>query len=90
MAGHVRGHVSHAAGAPQPGQTRAETTTSSSGPWTGSIYLGTDTQYLLRLDDGTEITVRAQNAHDCAPRCSSSTNGRPSRSTRVPARLLVD
>ncbi|MEM7222074.1 MAG: ABC transporter ATP-binding protein [Pseudomonadota bacterium] len=28
------------------------------------IYLGTDTQYLLRLDDGTVITVRAQNAHD--------------------------
>ena len=27
------------------------------------IYLGTDTQYLLRLDDGTEIMVRAQNAH---------------------------
>ena len=28
------------------------------------IYLGTDTQHLLRLDDGTVITVRAQNAHD--------------------------
>ena len=30
------------------------------------IYLGTDTQYMLHLDDGTEITVRTQNAHDSA------------------------
>ncbi|MEM9061949.1 MAG: ABC transporter ATP-binding protein [Pseudomonadota bacterium] len=27
------------------------------------IYLGTDTQHLIRLDDGTLITARAQNAH---------------------------
>ncbi len=28
------------------------------------VYLGTDTQCLLHLDNGTEITVRAQNAHE--------------------------
>ncbi|MEE3288356.1 MAG: ABC transporter ATP-binding protein [Pseudomonadota bacterium] len=27
-------------------------------------YLGTDTQYLIQLDDGTMITVRSQNAHE--------------------------
>ena len=27
------------------------------------VYLGTDTQYLVRLDDGTLITARTQNAH---------------------------
>ncbi|MEM7742572.1 MAG: ABC transporter ATP-binding protein [Pseudomonadota bacterium] len=27
------------------------------------IYLGTDTQYIVRLVDGTEMVVRAQNAH---------------------------
>jgi spermidine/putrescine transport system ATP-binding protein len=27
------------------------------------IYLGTDTQYLVHLDDGSEIIVRVQNAH---------------------------
>ena len=27
-------------------------------------YLGTDTQYLVQLDDGTIITVRSQNAHE--------------------------
>jgi spermidine/putrescine transport system ATP-binding protein len=27
-------------------------------------YLGTDTQYLVQLDDGTRITVRSQNAHE--------------------------
>ena len=30
------------------------------------IYLGTDNQYLVHLDDGTEITVRTQNAHNAA------------------------
>lgn len=30
------------------------------------IYLGTDTQTMLHLDDGSEITVRAQNAHAAA------------------------
>lgn len=30
------------------------------------IYLGTDTQCMLHLDDGTELTVRAQNAHESA------------------------
>ena len=30
------------------------------------VYLGTDTQYQTRLDDGTEIVVRVQNAHDSA------------------------
>ena len=27
------------------------------------VYLGTDTQHLVRLDDGTLITARTQNAH---------------------------
>jgi len=30
------------------------------------VYLGTDTQCMLHLDDGTEINVRVQNAHDSA------------------------
>ena len=30
------------------------------------VYLGTDTQCKLLLDDGTEINVRVQNAHDSA------------------------
>lgn len=30
------------------------------------IYLGTDTQCMVELDDGTEIHVRVQNAHDSA------------------------
>ena len=30
------------------------------------IYLGTDTQYLVRLEGGAEVTVRVQNAHDAA------------------------
>jgi len=28
-----------------------------------TVYLGTDTQYLVRLKDGTGVTVRTQNAH---------------------------
>lgn len=28
------------------------------------IYLGTDTQHIVHLDDGTALTVRTQNAHD--------------------------
>lgn len=31
-----------------------------------TIYLGTDTQTMLHLDDGSEITVRSQNAHSAA------------------------
>ncbi len=27
------------------------------------VYLGTDTQYVVRLDDGTEVVTRIQNAH---------------------------
>lgn len=30
------------------------------------VYLGTDTQCILQLNDNTEITVRVQNAHDSA------------------------
>ena len=30
------------------------------------IYLGTDTQHLVRLADGTEITARTQNADPAA------------------------
>ncbi|MEO0622811.1 MAG: ABC transporter ATP-binding protein [Pseudomonadota bacterium] len=30
------------------------------------IYLGTDTQYVVRLRDGSEVVVRTQNAHDQA------------------------
>ncbi|MEM9629165.1 MAG: TOBE domain-containing protein, partial [Pseudomonadota bacterium] len=31
-----------------------------------TVYLGTDTQYVVRLDDGPEVTVRSQNAHRTA------------------------
>ena len=31
-----------------------------------TVYLGTDTQHVVRLDDGTQITTRTQNAHDAA------------------------
>ena len=31
-----------------------------------TVYLGTDTQYLVGLDDGSEVTVRTQNAHHAA------------------------
>jgi spermidine/putrescine transport system ATP-binding protein len=31
-----------------------------------TVYLGTDTQHVVRLDDGTEVTTRTQNAHDAA------------------------
>ena len=31
-----------------------------------TVYLGTDTQYLVRLEDGAEVTVRNQNAHHAA------------------------
>jgi spermidine/putrescine transport system ATP-binding protein len=30
------------------------------------VYLGTDTQYLVRLEDGSEVTIRTQNAHRAA------------------------
>ncbi|MDH3660711.1 MAG: ABC transporter ATP-binding protein [Alphaproteobacteria bacterium] len=31
-----------------------------------TVYLGTDTQHLVRLDDGAEVIVRTQNAHHAA------------------------
>ncbi len=37
-----------------------------SGVLNRTVYLGTDTQYLVRLDDGAEVTVRNQNAHHTA------------------------
>ena len=53
------------------------------------IYLGTDTQCMLHLDDGTELTVRAQNARE------SALGVRPGERVAVgmdegAARLLVD
>ena len=30
------------------------------------VYLGTDTQCIIQLDDGSEINCRVQNAHDSA------------------------
>jgi spermidine/putrescine transport system ATP-binding protein len=70
----------HASGSPTPGAAghvsirpeRISLTPASGGDeaFTGmldrTVYLGTDTQYLLRLDDGTEVTVRRQNAHRAA------------------------
>ena len=54
-----------------------------------AIYLGTDTQHLVRLDDGTQITARTQNAHRAA-----LTVRKGDRVGLVPdegaARLLVD
>ena len=63
------------------------------GDFTGTvdriIYLGTDTQCMLLLDDGTEITVRAQNAH------KSALDVKPGERAAIQvdegaARLLVD
>ncbi len=31
-----------------------------------TVYLGTDTQHVVRLGDGAEVTTRTQNAHDAA------------------------
>ena len=54
-----------------------------------AIYLGTDTQHLVRLDDGTMITARTQNAHHAALAVNKG-----DRVGLVPddgaARLLVD
>ncbi len=53
------------------------------------VYLGTDTQYLVRLDDGTMITARTQNAHKV--RVDVSTGERAALSIDDgAARLLVD
>ncbi len=53
------------------------------------IYLGTDTQHRVHLTDGTEISVRTQNAHGATPQA-----GRGDRVGLVPdqgaVRLLVD
>ncbi len=53
------------------------------------IYLGTDTQHLVRLDDGTEITVRAQNAHDSSLDIAVGEKAALKIDTGA-ARLLVD
>ena len=53
------------------------------------IYLGTDTQCMLHLDDGTEITVRAQNAHESALGLGPGERAAISID-RGAARLLVD
>jgi len=44
--------------------SKAVTDTAISGVVKRFVYLGTDTQCTLQLDDGTEINVRVQNAHD--------------------------
>ena len=46
------------------------------------VYLGTDTQYLVRLDDGSEVSVRTQNAHRAA-RSRSPGRAEPQRRTAV-------
>ena len=54
-----------------------------------AVYLGTDTQHMIRLDDGTLVTARTQNAHRAA-----LTVAKGDRVGLVPdegaARLLVD
>ena len=54
-----------------------------------AVYLGTDTQHMIRLDDGTQITARTQNAHRAA-----LTVAKGDRVGLIPdegaARLLVD
>lgn len=53
------------------------------------IYLGTDTQCLLRLTDGTELSVRVQNAHDSALRLQPGDRAAVHIDEGA-ARLLVD
>ena len=54
-----------------------------------TVYLGTDTHYLVGLDNGPEITVRTRNAHhatlDLAPGDRAAL-----RIDEGAARLLVD
>ena len=67
----------------------AEGTYSLTGTVEHQVYLGTDTQYLVRLDDGTLITARTQNAHQV--RVDVSTGERASLNIdQGAARLLVD
>jgi spermidine/putrescine transport system ATP-binding protein len=69
------------------------TLTTGSAPLTGSVehavYLGTDTQHIVRLQDGTLITVRTQNAHRAALNVAGG-----ARVGLIPdegaARLLID
>jgi len=53
------------------------------------IYLGTDTQCLVRLEDGTEIMVRNQNAHGSALEFGSGDKAALKLDAGA-ARLLVD
>jgi spermidine/putrescine transport system ATP-binding protein len=53
------------------------------------IYLGTDTQYRVRLEDGSELSVRAQNAHDAGVPFSAGDRAAVKVDAGA-ARLLVD
>ena len=53
------------------------------------VYLGTDTQHLIRLDDGTLITARTQNAHHAFVDLSAGDRASLSIDEGA-ARLLVD
>jgi len=54
-----------------------------------TVYMGTDTQYLLHLDDGAELTVRKQNTGGDAPGFAPGERARV-EIDRGAARLLVD
>ena len=76
---------------PSDGQAdvRDPAATALTGVIAHQIYLGTDTQHVVRLQDGTLVTARTQNAHAAAPGA-----GPGDRVMLVPdqgaARLLVD
>ena len=73
-----------------PGQGSANGAPSGlAGTVAHQVYLGTDTQHIVRLQDGTRIAARTQNAHAATPQV-----GPGDRVVLVPdqgaARLLVD
>ena len=53
------------------------------------VYLGTDTQCLLRMDDGSEMTVRVQNAHNRALKVGPGERAAVTIDAGA-ARLLID
>ncbi len=86
--GHSAGHISI-----RPERVSLAPATEGAAGLTGvvehQVYLGTDTQYLVRLDDGTLITARTQNAHKVKVNVSTGERAALSFDDGA-ARLLVD